>query len=216
MAEHFVYHFEGKHPIIDSQRGKEGYGDRPLIDEVISEADEVISAIEQFKDLPDRNQRLLLNMSSFIIIMANEIIGDYDGWNQNFWGLYIVGSRARGVASSDSDLDLLSVGTFYGDQGFGGYASSDLPEGIFKDFVVEAPEVLPDEYNVGDVDRKYLVRATPSTPGVLPVDLSVVDLTFAGGEVTLNRFKATMDVDESGVPLSRIPLVEVTVAADNY
>jgi hypothetical protein len=37
--------------------------------------------------------------------------------------------------------------------------------------------------------------------------LSVVDLTF--DKRTLEDFKTTMDVDKSGEPLPRIPLVEV-------
>lgn len=216
MAEHFVYHFDGQLPSMEFQRGKERYWDRPLVDEVISEADVVISAIEQFQVLPDRNQRLLLDMAGYIIDTANMMFsgGHNDRWKQNYWGLYIVGSRARNEADPDSDLDLLSVGTFYDDQGFGEYARLGVSVDVFEGFDLDVPEELPDEYNVGDVDRKYLVRATPTTPRVLPVDLSVVDLTFVRG-VTLDIFKESMDVDESGAPLSRIPLVEVTVADDH-
>ena len=49
-------------------------------------------------------------MTAFAINEADRTI---DRWRKNFWGLYIVGSKASGQERANSDLDLLSVGTFY-------------------------------------------------------------------------------------------------------
>ena len=48
----------------------------------------------------------------------------------------------------------------------------------------------------------------------MPVDLSVVDLTFIRAD--LDYFKAKMDVGQDGEPLTRIPLVEVSVASSRW
>jgi predicted nucleotidyltransferase len=170
-------------------------------------AGDAIASVEAFQTLPERNQKLVLDMASFAIKRANDTD---DRWKQNFWGLYVVGSRARGEARPDSDLDLLSVGTFYRAQGFIDF----LREDIFEGFELEIPVELPDEYNIGDVDRKYLVRATPTVEEVLPVDLSVVDLTFWRG--TLDTFKETMDIAEDGSELARLPLFELSVPEERF
>src|SRR6185369_17982965 len=105
----------------------------------------------------------------------------------------------------------------YRDQGFSNWMrialGRDEDGGIFRDFELEIPEELPREYNMGEVDKKYLVRATPKTVGVLPVDLNVVDLTFYNAD--LDIFKETMDVDETGNKLVRLPLVELSVAQES-
>lgn len=220
----FTHHFEYAYPLREreapervattpsgqhSDREPEDYS---VLDEVIDAAKEVVSANEQFAVLPKRNQQLLLDMASLMVYHANRI-RQSDGWKKNYWGLYIVGSRARGDAVPDSDLDLLSVGTFYRDQGFAG--ASGPVEAIFKGFDIEEPDELPSEYNVGFVERKYMVQATPHDQGVLPVDMSVVDLTFM--RATLHDFKRTMDVDPlRGTPLPRVPLVELSVAEDPF
>lgn len=192
MAEHFVYHLEDQLSSAD-------------IDEAIGQAHEVIAGIEAFQAIPARNQKLVLDMAGFAIDRANTI-DRVDRWRENYWGLYVVGSRSSDKVHSDNDLDLLSVGTFYHDQGFTSYRQRD----IFEGFKLVVPDELPDEYNVGDTDRKYLVHATPTEEGVLPVDLSVVDLTFT--PVSLDDFKETMDVAEGRGSLARLPLLELTVA----
>lgn len=210
MAEPFVYSFEDSLPIYEVDQSWERHKGKPLLAEVIGGSHAAISALEQFQALPERNQQLVLDMASFMLTRANRF---EDRWKENFWGLYIVGSRAGDEARQDSDLDLLSVGTFYRDQGF--FERYSLPsddKGIFEGFDLDKPEELPSEYNVGEVDKKYLVRATPKVEGVLPVDLNVVDLTFY--RATLDSFKETMDVAEDDSPLTRLPLVELSVAKE--
>lgn len=145
-------------------------------------------------------------MTAFAINEADRTI---DRWRKNFWGLYIVGSRASGQERANSDLDLLSVGTFYRQQGFKG---TDGELDTFEGFELEMPEELPTEYNLGYVDRKYLIRATHNTEGPVPVDLNVVDLTFS--EETLDNFKNKMDVANDGSQLPRIPLFELFVTKE--
>ena len=203
MAGHFTYTFEHRLPSTEREQRWERYKGQPLFGEVVAEAHEAIAAIEAFQALPERNQKLVLDMTVFAMKQANDM---FETWRENFWGLYIVGSRARGEARPDSDLDLLSAGTFYRAQGFSD--SYDKP-GVFEGFELKSPEVLPSEYNVGKVDRKYLIRATPTAEDVLPVDLNVIDLTF--WRATLDSFKETMDVAEDGSQLPRVPLFELTV-----
>lgn len=202
MATPFVFNFATELPTADFQQEWDRYQDQPLLDEVAGQATEAISALEVFTSLPARNQKLVLDMAVFALEHANSI---RDKWRGNFWGLYVVGSRARGEVGADSDLDLLSAGTFYRSQGF----SDWFGEGVFEGFELESPAELPNEYNTGAVDRKYLVRATPVAEGVLPVDLNVVDLTF--WKVTLDGFKETMDVNKDGSQLPRVPVFELTV-----
>lgn len=179
------------------------------LDEIATRAKAAIAEMEEFSVLPERNKKLILDMSGIMLAEANAM-GHH--WRQNYWGLYIVGSRARHDYRSDSDLDLLSVGTFYGSLGFSAYYThQETP--VFEGYNTEVltQGELPSEYNVGEVDRKYLIRAAPEEPedGTLSVDLSVVDLTFL--TASLADFKTTMDIDHLGNPLPRIPIVEVTV-----
>lgn len=203
MAEYFVYEFEEGLPRTPLEQEWEKYDGKPLLGDVVAEAHGVIAGIEPFQTLPERNQKLILDMAEFAMVRANSIS---DEWRENFWGLYVIGSRARADAQASSDLDLLSVGTFYYDQGFSSWTEGP---GIFEGFSLETPSELPNEYNVGDVDRKYLVRATPDEKGVLPVDLSVVDLTF--WDSTLDGFKESLDIAEDGSQLPRVPMFELTV-----
>lgn len=203
MAEHFTHTFDDTLPTTVHEQRSGYFEGKPPLNEVVVEAHGAIATIEVFQALPERNQRLVLDMAGFAMKQAN---GMRDRWRKNFWGLYVVGSRARGEAQPGSDLDLLSAGTFYRAQGFSDWHDN----GVFEGFELETPEELPSEYNVGDVDRKYLVRATPTTEGVLPVDLNVVDLTFCE-ETTLDSFRRTMDVAEDGSQLPRVPLFELAV-----
>lgn len=211
MAEHFRYTFADRLPEISAQQEEDRYGGMPLFGELVAQAHETIGDTEIFQALPARNQKLVLDMASFAIGSADRMFDTWRNhrWRENFWGLYVVGSRARGEAGPDSDLDLLSVGTFYRSQGFLDWRHE--PD-VFEGFELEVPDELPDEYNVGDVDRKYLVRATPNAEDVLPVDLSVVDLT--SWKATLEGFKETMDIAEDGSQLPRTPLFELTVLQD--
>jgi predicted nucleotidyltransferase len=214
MAGPFEYYFTERLPQFEAQMEDDDIaaiqqGD--LIGDIVDDSIKTIAAIDQLRELPVRNQDLVLDMARMMVLEANQLVDSGEAnWKANFWGLYVIGSRARDEARPDSDLDLLSVGTFYHNLGFVNadpyFRTANTP---FEGFDIEVPDELPDEYNVGDVDRKYLVRATPQEEGVLPVDLSVVDLTFV--RATLGDFKVSMDMDE-GKPLPRVPLVELTVA----
>jgi predicted nucleotidyltransferase len=205
MASGFVHKFASAYPKNADQQQWGEFADRPLISELIAEAVTAISDVEQFRQLPVRTQEVLVRMAGFMISRANGY--EMHDWRKNEWGLYVVGSRARDDARPDSDLDLLSVGTFYRDLDFSD--RFDYEEaGVFAGFNLERPDELPDAYNVGEVDRKYLVRATPKAEGLLSIDLSVVDLTFT--EDSLEGFKSELDVDEYGLPLARVPLLELT------
>lgn len=206
MPGHFIYTFEDALPRTGYEQKWECYQGKPLLSEVVTEARQAIATAEAFQALPERNQKLVLDMASFAVEQANGK-GMFDKWRENFWGLYVVGSRARGKARPDSDLDLLSAGTFYRAQGFSN--RYELGASVFEGFELEIPEDLPSEYNVGLVARKYVARAKPTAEGVLPVDLNVIDLTFT--EATLDSFKETMDVAQDGSQLPRIPLFEFTV-----
>ena len=207
MAEPFVYRFEDSLPVYQEDQSWDRHIGKPLLAEVIGEAQDSIVGLEQFQILPERNQRLVLDMAGFMLTKANYF---NNRWKENFWGLYIIGSRAGDETRPDSDLDLLSVGTFYRDQGFfDRFRLVDDPKGIFEGFDLVIPEELPSNYNYGEIDRKYLVRAAPEVEGVLPVDLNVVDLTFV--RTTLDEFKERMDVSEDGSQLTRLPLIELTV-----
>ena len=214
MAEPFQYHFTER--LVDPTflLDDEDAGTGPFVGDVINESIGAVSAIEQLRELPERNRNIVLDMAERMVREANRLTDSFEASGQeNFWGLYVIGSRARGDARPDSDLDLLSVGTFYRNLSFLNLLESPdyLTRGtLLAGFDVELPDELPDEYNVGDVDRKYLVRATPHETGTLPVDLSVVDLTF-GGEATLEVFKTKRDV-EDGRQLPRVPLIELSVA----
>ena len=217
---HFVHNFAQEYSQYDPGQERDRFDGAPLLTTLTDEAEEAIRGIEAFRTLPESNQELVLGMSERIISSANAMSGSVDAWKQNYWGLYMVGSRATGKAFDDSDLDLLSVGTFYRQQGFDASFAwgSDGGNDLFVQFDLEVPEELPGKYNVGDIDRKYLVRATPkklrrSRRTTVPVDLNVVDLTFMKGG--LEQFKAKADVDDDGAELPRLPLVEVTVEA-NY
>jgi len=213
MPGHFDYNFSARLPRTAEEREWDNFDGLPTLESVIHDATEAISAVEQFRLLPGRNQDLITSMATQMLGSANKIAGsDRALYRRNESGLYLIGSRARGEAGPDSDVDVLSVGTFFRDQGFlgfynGGELGQPKPE-VFDGFDIEVPEELPNNYNIGLVDRKYLVRATPQGEG-LPVDLSVVDLTHAG--ITLDKFKAERDTGRDGEPLVRIPLLEVTV-----
>lgn len=210
-VEPFKHYFSRQLPREKYGENKwDRYKGLPTLESIIDECVESVSSRQEFQALPERNQKLLQDMSSYIINTANSTVGTWDAqWAENYWGLYIVGSRARGNAQPDSDLDLLSVGTFYRSQGFRNYHDGD-DNPIFDGFDLELPSELPSEYNVGVIDRKYLCRAVPTEEGVLPVDLNVVDLTFINAN--LGYFKAEMDTDENSSPLPRLPLVEVVLA----
>lgn len=213
MAGHFEYRFSGDLPESKIEQGWDRNAGKPLMGDVLKQAHVEVGAVEAFQALPERNQQLLLDMTDFAMRAANSMSGTWgDGkWRENFWGLYVVGSRARNEADDESDLDLLSVGTFYRSQGFLDWRDrSD----VFDGFELEAPDELPSEYNVGDVDRKFLVRATPKAEGVLPVDLNVVDLTF--WKASLDSFKETVDVADDGSQLPRVPVFEITVSQDRH
>lgn len=197
-------------PGYEFEPGEEKPEDTRSLDEVIVDATETVAAIEQIKELPERNQKLIADMTELIVRQVNAVFSNGNDWRANYWGLYIVGSRARGEAEDDSDLDLLSVGTFYRRQGFAGSWGEYDDHGVFAGFGVSVPEELPDEYNVGSVERKYLVHAEPTDDGVLPVDLVVADMTHM--KVDLEGFKDEHDVSTEGSPLQRIPLVEVETA----
>lgn len=109
MAGHFAYTFDAA-LIRHGQAQEDGHYEGPLLDEVVAEAQKDIETIEAFQTLPERNRKLILRMTAFAINEADRTI---DRWRKNFWGLYIVGSRASGQERANSDLDLLSVGTFY-------------------------------------------------------------------------------------------------------
>lgn len=209
MADHFTHRFDTQLPVDAHSRETWGIPeDVPLLGDVITEAQELITRIEAFQGLPERNQKLILDMADCAISRANAYPPEM--WFENYWGLYVVGSRARDEARDDSDLDLLSVGTFYRDQGFADWARHD---DIFDGFGVDIPDDLPSEYNVGSVDRKYLMRLTPEEDGVLPVDLNVVDLTFI--RASLDKFKEEMDVAEDGSELPRTPIFELVVPEEH-
>lgn len=212
MAGYFQKHFaERLLPAgYEFEPGEEKPEDTRSLDEVIADASETVSAIEQVKELPERNQKLIADMTELIVRQADAVFGNGNNWRANYWGLYIIGSRARGEAEDDSDLDLLSAGTFYRRQGFAGSWGDYDDHGVFAGFGVSVPEELPDEYNLGDVERKYLVRAEPKDDCVLPVDLVVADMTHT--RVDLEGFKAEHDVSAEGSTLPRIPLVEVETA----
>jgi predicted nucleotidyltransferase len=217
MAEPFVYRFTKELPRDEITTGWERFEGLPLLATVIDEAAGRIRRFEQFLELPPRNQELLLDMAAFMIGSANHRAREPKGRKDNFWGLYIIGSRARGEHRPESDLDLLSVGTFHRNQGFienhlGEINLVSDRDTVFEGFRVNVPEELPSEYNIGEINRKYLVRATPTEEGVLPVDISVVDLTSTGE--TLDSFKETPDLDSKKKSLPRIPLVEVSAAGD--
>lgn len=206
----FTYRIENPLPRDDFEQMEiERYAGLPLLGEVVKEAQGAISQIEQFGQLPERNQKLILDMAGFAFAKANDAEGS--DWRENFWGLYIVGSRARGEAREDSDLDLLSAGTLYRSQGFMDIFGENS---VFDGLELDVPKELPSEYNVGAVDRKYLVRARAADKGVLPVDLNVADLTFV--RTDLKQFKTREDVSEDGSELARVPLFEVTVAQEYW
>lgn len=190
--------------------GEEKPEDTRSLDEVIAEATGTVTAIEQVRKLPERNQKLIADMAELMVRQADMVFSNGNNWRANYWGLYVIGSRASGEEREDSDLDLLSVGTFYRSQGFAGSWGEYDDHGVFAGFEVNVPEELPDEYNLGEVERKYLVRAEPKDEGVLPVDLVVADMTHM--RVDLEGFKAEHDVSAKGSPLQRIPLIEVETA----
>jgi hypothetical protein len=182
------------------------------ISDYASEATRVMGDIVAVQRLPERNRRLLARMARFMLATANDTF-ESDctyRWKQNYWGLYMIGSRSYNAGRADSDLDLMSVGTFFTDLSFHKTdLSLDETEPVFDDFDTQLPQKLPDNYNIGEVDRAYLIRATPHHPDALPVDLKVVDLTFVHGN--LNYFKQVMDTDEQGKCIHRIPLIELFV-----
>lgn len=218
MSNLYTHHFDRKHPEYPFEIKQERYRETPVLETIVEEVKSSVIAVEQFRELPERNQTLILDMTRTMIKAGNRMVGCYEaGGRVNYWGLYIVGSRARGEHRTDSDLDLLSVGTFYRQLGFGlsprrsDRSQEEVPS---EGFDINLPSELPDEYNIGAVDRKYLVRAKPEEEGILPVDLNVVDLTFI--RANLDTFLTKMDVDDSGNQLPRIPLVEMTVAQSRY
>ena len=225
MPEHFDYTLDKKLPVREFQReNDEQMVDLPLVSELTRNAEDVISSIAEVAALPARNKKLILDMAAYMIFNANHIIHSWDNHDGNQWGLYIVGSRARGEATPDSDLDLLTAGSFYRNMNFLTPNRMDWdPNGIFDGFDIEVPDELPTEYNVGDVDRKYLVRATPEPINphmkmkypkpevVLPVDLNVVDLTW--DSPSLADFLEIFDTDGELVKLPRIPIIELDVPA---
>src|SRR3989344_3360282 len=205
MTGTFEHIFSKRYPKTPEQQSWGKFQGQPPLGDIVDQALSEISEGEQFRRLPEWNQGILLSMACFMIDKANDIY--HADWRGNYWGLYIVGSRARGDATPDSDLDLLSVGTFYRDLEF--RDRYDDEDDVFDRCDVVRPDELPDEYNVGEVDRKYLIRAVPRVEGALPIDLSIVDLTFT--DDTLDDFKDTLDVDSNGEPLPRLPLVELII-----
>lgn len=212
MSGYFQKYFAERllSPGYEFAPGEERPEDTRSLDEVIAEATETVASIEQVKELPERNQKLITDMAELMVRQSDAVFGNGNNWRANYWGLYIIGSRARGEAEDESDLDLLSVGTFYRRQGFAGPWGEYDEHGVFADFGVSVPEELPDEYNLGDVERKYLVHAEPRNDGVLPVDLVVVDMTHT--RVDLEGFKAEHDIGAEGSSLPRIPLIEIETA----
>lgn len=212
MAGYFQKYFAERllPPGYEFEPGEEKPEDTRSLDEVIADATGRVAVIEQVRKLPERNHKLITDMAELMVRQADMVFGNGNDWRANYWGLYIIGSRARGEAEEDSDLDLLSVGTFYRRQGFAGSWGEYDDHGVFSGFEVSVPEELPDGYNLGEVERKYLVRAEPKDNGALPVDLVVADMTHM--RVGLEDFKAEHDTGPEGSTLPRIPLIEIETA----
>jgi hypothetical protein len=219
MVDPFQYRFTEWLPGHASQLDEDDPGEGTLVEGVVEASAETVSTIDQFRELPVRNQRLVLGMAADMVLNANWLAhSSRTLGREHFWGLYMIGSRARGEARPDSDLDMLSVGNMSNfDLSLNFLRPYQEPEHRtpgtpFEGFMVTMPpdHELPDEYNVGEVDRKYWVRAQTQEEDAVGVDLGVVDLTHM--RAGLGEFTATMDV-EDGRPLPRVPLVELTVAA---
>ncbi|HEY4964294.1 MAG TPA: hypothetical protein VIH90_06385 [Candidatus Saccharimonadales bacterium] len=229
MPEHFKYMFDREHPIeLDMTDGQQ-QAERKTLEDIGVLASETIAAIPEFQALPEVNQQMMLMMSRIAIFDANRATNPKLGLSRdnNFWALYIIGSRARHEETESSDLDLLSVGTFFRHQGFlrrekpklGELGSEGSPDvNIFDGYDAIYPAKLPTRYNVGAVNRKYMVRATPKSGHQgIPVDLSVVDFSFPPhNEITLTTFLEDMDVckrvvdgPDITIPLPKVPIFEL-------
>ena len=71
MTTGFRYDFVNRYPENTDQQSWGKFKDKPLIDKVIGEAVDVVSGIEQLRQLPERNQKVLLDMAGFMIRKDN-------------------------------------------------------------------------------------------------------------------------------------------------
>lgn len=208
MAKAFTHSFEEKLPLDAAQQRLRQHKDKPLLTSVTAEAQATIAQIEVFRSLPERNQKLILDMTRFAIGSANGKAGINNKLDDN-WGLYVTGAWATGDAMPHGTLALLSVGTFGRDHAFlGRYNGTD----VFRGFTRQIPEQLLDEtLRNCQIKQRYQISAYPQEAGVLPVNLKVGNL--AAFNMPLRQFLEVVDVGQGGRQLPHIPLFELTVPA---
>jgi predicted nucleotidyltransferase len=146
----------------------------------------------------------------------------------SFWGLYIVGSRAREEARDDSDLDVLSVGNI-------GRSALEMRDGWSLGVQLKDPlrqvygreeyfndEPSTDDERLAEYFRPFfyrgertdvsLRRIAPDKPSMgtrIGIDLMVQANPLAV-DFDADKFRE-LDVDEDDLPLPKIPLIELAI-----
>jgi len=193
-------------------------------------------------EAPRKNREVIVNLVDGLRDTVREFYAErpyWDNWDHRtavgFLGAYIIGSFVSDGEDSPHehgrgapDIDLLVVDRM----GFTNGATYNLGvrdstwianhpaaaiAGRLEDagFGLEIPEELPSEYNVGDVDAKWLMRATHTADDVLPIDINFVNLNYVRMDQEpghgLETWLTNYVVDSEGRQLNRIPLVEVEI-----
>ncbi len=209
--ETFHYHFNKSLPRSDFNN----LSDLPLLGSVHQEAKKSLRRLDAFMRLPSPNRELVSGMVRVMIEQANNTVGsNLAGCRQNFWSLYIVGSRATRLYRDSSNLDLLSVSSFSGVQDFSTPLALGYDTNPFNGFEVNRPPELPEPYNIGETKNKKLIEVSPKEFGVLPVNICVVNL----GAVSLgiDEFITQMDVDNANQDLPKTLVASVTIEHDRW
>lgn len=177
----------------------------PFTNPAITKFGSSINALPEFQAMPETTQRLILQIGENALGHAGVAATLYR--KPLFWGMYLIGSRARHQNRVASDTDLLCVGNF---NVFNDLTDRESP---LHGFTATEGQTPPN-YLVGYVPGKYFLRVFPKdssnqTP-LNRVDLSINHLD-PSKVPDLAVFEHEKDVDSHGHQLQRIPLLKIRV-----
>ena len=178
----------------------------PYTNPVITKFADSMNASPDFLTMPESTQKLILQIGNNALVRAG--ISATLFRRPLFWGMYLIGSRARNEHQPNSDTDLLCVGNF---NVFGDLSDNASP---LHGFAFTERQVLPPSYLVGYTSGKYFLRLLPredaGSSNLNRVDLSIAHVN-SNKVPDLRTFTRDLDVDDQGKELPRKLLLKINV-----